>query len=92
MFYKCSKITRFSASSTVFNTGTTLWYSPVVENGQIKYDNGLFSPLKNLTGIQRFSGNAYIDRYIFRIKNENEKYALSSLTYQGISIICDDID
>lgn len=86
-FYKCSKITSFSASTTVFNTGTTLWYSPTIQNNQIIQNNGLFSPLTDLKNISRFSGPVYISRFVFWNNPD-----LNSISWQDISFIHDDID
>jgi len=90
-FYKCTKITSLSGSSyPIFNTDNTLWYSPTV-NGNTIIENGLFSPLTGLTRISRFSGTPYLSRYVFR-RDGNKTYPITSINWQSIGLIYDDID
>jgi hypothetical protein len=78
-FYKCSKITDLSGGSVpIFNTGTTLWYSPKVSGSTIT-NNGLFSPLSGLRSIIRITGSSpYMSRYVFR-RSGNTNYPLTTI-------------
>lgn len=91
-FYKCTKITNLSGGSVpIFNTGDTLWYSPKV-NGSTITNNGLFSPLTGLKTLTRMtSGTPYMSRYVFR-RSGNTNYPLTTIHWQNIGLIYDDID
>lgn len=88
-FYKCNRITYLGASTPVFNSSYTLWYSPEISKG---YDNGLFSPLTGLTGMSIFTSSVYTSRFVFRRVDSNSKYPLTSISSQGIAHIQDNID
>lgn len=80
MFYRCSMITGFTDA---FTSATTFLYSP--ESGK---DNGLFSPLVNLTSIAAiFSGSLVFSKNLF--KRTTGTYPLTSFGWQGVSGICD---
>jgi len=91
-FYKCSKITSFSASTPIFNAGSnpTLLYSPT-RNENTFIDNGLLSPLTGLTNITRLiGGTVYTSRFLLR--RSSGDYNITGITWQTISLIYDDID
>lgn len=91
-FYKCNKITSFSASTCVFNASSnyTLLYSPT-KSGDTFIDNGLLSPLTELTNITRLiDGVVCTSRFLLRKSSGN--YNITGITWQTISLIYDDID
>lgn len=80
LFYGCSMITSLS---NTFNCGTTYIYSPTVVNGSVTEDNGVFSPLTNITGVHSvFGGNMVCSKYVFRRKSGT--YPMTSITYTNI--------
>ena len=84
MFYGCSMITSFGET---FSSGTTYLYSPTVEDGKVTADDGLFSPLTNLTSIGSMFGSIVCSKYLFHRKDGT--YPITSLSYENIYRIYD---
>ena len=81
MFYRCSMITSFNNAFT--SSSPTFLWSP--EEGK---DNGLFSPLINLTGIgAMFSGSVVFSKNLF--KRTTGTYPLTNFNWQSVSAVCD---
>ncbi len=91
MFYGCSRITGISEMIT--GSGNTKFPCPDHDAaGNVTIDNGLISPLVNLTGFTRlFNVGGYISRFFFRRKND-ATYPLTSISYQSFPYIYDEID
>lgn len=81
MFYKCPMVTSFS---NTFSSTTTFLYSP--EDGK---DNGLFSPLVNLSSIgSMFGGSIIFSKKLFHRTSGNYG-SFGSFTYESVACICD---
>ena len=93
MFYKCDKITSLGSYVFITNTDDALIYPPETDDqGNILYDNGLFSPLINLTSISYFCYNrAYSNRFFLRRKTGNYT-AFRTINEVRFSLMCDDIN
>lgn len=72
--------------------GTLRLYSPSHENGEVTYDDGLFSPLVNCTRISTMllGLNYVVDKYLFR-RTGNTQYAIRDLNYFTPTYIIDDV-
>lgn len=86
MFYGCSCISYLCYVFCVDNTTPTYLCSPTVENEKVIEDNGLYSPLINLTYIYRCFMYAVYSKYLFRRKEG--KYKIVSF-YESIRRVCD---
>lgn len=82
-FYKCSCITSLSEP---FTCGTVFWYSPTITNDNYN-DDGLFSPLTNLTNLTAFGGTIFCSRHVFRRQVGN--YKITSISWQGVQVVFD---
>lgn len=85
MFYGCSMITSFA--NTFSTIGSTFLYSPTVENGVVTADDGLFSPLTNLSSIASMFGSIVCSKYLFHRKNGT--YPITVLSYESVRRIYD---
>ena len=96
MFYGCSKIT--SLGQYTFSVGTNTsgvkLLSPSHNDNEVLCDNGLFSPLINLTYVGMFVGTSiYTSRFLFRRKDSSQYYPIKTFwnfLYSGV--IGDEID
>ena len=72
----------------ITGSGTTKFPCPDHDAaGNVTIDNGLISPLVNLTGFTRlFNVGGYISRFFFRRKND-ATYPLTSISYQSFPYI-----
>ena len=85
MFYGCSMITSFG--NTFSTNGSTFLYSPTVENRVVTADDGLFSPLTNLSSIGSMFGSIVCSKYLFHRKNGT--YPITGLSYESVRRIYD---
>ena len=93
MFYGCEKIISLGSYIFIVDSNDVLLYPPETDSqGNILHDNGLFSPLVNLTGISVFcSSAAYSNRFIFRRKEGNYN-SLKSISHLYICLLDDNIN
>ena len=92
MFYGCSMITSFDETfSTIEKDSTesvsTFLYSPTVEDGVVIADDGLFSPLTNLSSIASMFGSIVCSKYLFHRKNGT--YPITVLSHESVRRIYD---
>lgn len=85
MFYGCSMITSFNG--TFSTKGATFLYSPSIENGKVTADDGLFSPLTNLTSINSMFGTIVCSKYLFH--RTSGTYPITYIGYENIQRIYD---
>ena len=94
MFYGCEHITSFG--TYVFNIPATLIYPPTTDGENVVQDDGLFSPLYNLSSISLFTnGGFYSNRFLFRRKTGtlHPNYSnLTSISHQSFALLYDDIN
>jgi len=95
MFYGCSSIT--SISEMITGSDNTKFPCPDHDaEGNVTIDNGLISPLVNLTSFARlFDVGGYISRFFFRRKNDTTHPTypyLTNISYQDFPYIYDEID
>lgn len=94
MFYGCSAITNLGGYTITTSAGNTKLLAPSHNsNGEVICDNGLFSPLVNLTSVGPFisAGNVYISRFLFR-RADGKKYPISSFWSFTPTLISDEVD
>lgn len=87
-FYRCSMIT--AINEPVIIKGSVFLPSPTVVDGEVTVDDGLLSPLINLTSVHYLAGpsaSIVCSKYLFRRKEGN--YPIKSLTYTRIKRVCD---
>lgn len=92
MFYGCSMITSFGQTFSISEKDSTeivstFLYSPSVENGVVIADDGLFSPLINLSSIGNMFGSIVCSKYLFHRKNGT--YPITDLSYENVMRIYD---
>lgn len=92
MFYGCSMIISFEQTFSINEEDSTenvstFLYSPSVENGVVIADDGLFSPLINLTSAISMFGNIVCSKYLFHRKNGT--YPIINLFYENVTRIYD---
>ena len=92
MFYGCSMIISLGQTFSINEEDSTenvstFLYSPSVENGVVIADDGLFSPLINLTSTNNMFGNIVCSKYLFHRKNGT--YPIINLSYENVTRIYD---
>ena len=72
-------------------TGSARLYSPSHENGEVTFDDGLFSPLTSCTSISLcFTMSMVVDKYLFRRAGDIQ-YAFTNLSCFSPAYIIDDV-
>lgn len=95
MFINCGKVTslQYCFYRCKFESTFRL-FSPDHNGENISEDNGLFSPLVNVTSIYDMFNNypTYGDRFQFRRNNNNNSYKITNFGYWNIALMVDNIN